>query len=89
MTIEIRVDVPADPRFVGMFGELAAHAARLCGCQDAKAAEFAGRVKDSVHEQFAGCGREAVVVVTVRQTHAAVEVVIGTPQGARTLSLVI
>jgi hypothetical protein len=89
MTIEIQVDVPADPRFVGMVRELAAHGARHAGCQDADAAEFAARVEHSAREQFARCGGDSVVVVTVRQTQAAVEVVIGTSRGARTLTLVI
>ena len=89
MTIEIRIDVPADPRFVVMVCALAAHGARHVGCNDADAVEFASRVEDSVREQFARRGRGAIVSVTVRQTRAALEVVIGTPPGARTVSLVI
>ena len=86
---ELRVDVAADLRFIGMVRDLAAHGARYAGCHDADAADFAARVENCAREQFAWCGEDAIVVVTVRQTQAALEVVIGTPRGARTLSLVI
>ena len=89
MTYEMRIHVPPDQQFVGMVRELASRWARHAGCNEAEAAEFADRVEDSAREQFARCGGDAVVVVTVRQTPAALEVVIGIPQGARTLSLVI
>lgn len=89
MTFEMRIDVPPDRRFVGMVRELASQGARQAGCNEAEAVEFAARVEDSAREQFARCRGDAVVVVTVRQTQAALEVVIGIPQGARTLSLVI
>ena len=83
---DLRVTVPADPRFVEMVRDLVVHGARCAGCA-AEAAWAFGRTVEDAERDMLAAGSGPSLSIVVRRAEGPMEVVLSGDRGARTLSL--
>jgi hypothetical protein len=81
--------VPPDAGFAPMVRDLALHGARTAGCAEATCVAFGREVEDAAHHVLKGAdgAQGAMVPVVVRRDGGPIDIVIGSGDAARTLTL--
>ena len=86
-TFDLTMQLPADAAFAPMLRDLAQHGARQCGCADPVVARFGHEVEAAARQALGRAAGAATSRVAVRRGHGPMEVIIGSGEAARTMTL--